>query len=252
MAKQQGINTYSGSIGNLNFYNSMYGPIVRKRSSLSRKKIFNDPKMIATVQNVSEFARASHQGKLLRDAVKQFLPFAKDNLLASRMQSILIKIVKTDSINDRGSRSLVNGDLTLLRKFELNKNAPFCSIFANNIQSTIDRADNKITINVPRFQPEINLRYPENTTHYKLASLCCEVDFVKQITYVDNYFTPMLIINDDLSDATRITHKLSKDSTLPVFLIFAVQFFELVNGQYHLLLNYDYNPAIILEVDQVR
>lgn len=252
MAKQKGINTFSGTLGNLNFYDSMFGPIVRKRTSMNRKRVYNDPRMLATVQNATEFSRASHHGKILRDAVKQFLPFAKDNLMAPRMQSLLIKTLKTDRINEKGSRSIINGDLTQLRQFEFNSRAPLFSLFANNIETAVNRTTGAVTVSIPPFQPEINLKYPRGATHYQLTSLCCEIDFEKESFQVDNYITPSLLINDDLANPINITHKFSKASRSPVFVVFAIQFFEETNGKSALLLNYDCNPAIILEVDQVK
>ena len=65
MARQKGIIKLRGTVGDITFYKSKDGHLVRERGGVDGNRIANDPAFKRTRENGSEFGRAGKSGKLL-------------------------------------------------------------------------------------------------------------------------------------------------------------------------------------------
>ena len=122
MAKQTGIIKLKGTIGGISFYKTSDGHLAREKGGVDKSRIQNDPAFQRTRENGSEFGRAGKGGKILRTAIRLLLQNAKDKRVVSRLTKTLVAVTKTDTTNERGLRTLQDGDLGLLLGFEFNLN----------------------------------------------------------------------------------------------------------------------------------
>lgn len=70
MARQKGIITIEGTLGNITFFKSQDGYMAREKGGVSAEKIASDPAFERTRENNAEFGRAGKASKLLRTSVK--------------------------------------------------------------------------------------------------------------------------------------------------------------------------------------
>ena len=89
---------------------------------MDKSRIANDPAFQRTRENGAEFGTAGKGGKLVRNAIRILLQNAKDKRVVSRLTTDLLKVVKTDTTNERGLRTVQDGNLALLKGFEFNLN----------------------------------------------------------------------------------------------------------------------------------
>ncbi|MBO9635948.1 MAG: hypothetical protein J7578_22790, partial [Chitinophagaceae bacterium] len=82
----------------------------------------NDRSNNRVKENNTEFRKAMKAGQLIRYASRHLIAKASLPSLSkiNRMQSVLMRIIKTDGISDRGSREVSKGDLSLFRGFDIN------------------------------------------------------------------------------------------------------------------------------------
>ncbi len=251
MAKQLSINEIQGTIGNLTYFKCKTGFKVRRRTSLDRYRIMNDPRMSVTRDNMLEFTHSAKAGALLRHAVKEHLVFARDSFLIARLLKTMRLIVNTDLIHDRGKRRVDFGDLSLLKGFDFNIEARFESIFQVPINSTIDRASGVTQIDIAPFDALNMLKHPLEVTHFRFISSGCEVDFKNETYKSDNQTSGFYPVDGTMTPAVSLTHNVRPDSSLPLFQMLGVQFFELVNGHYYPIKGIGFNPFAIVGVDKV-
>jgi hypothetical protein len=142
MGKQKGVIPLKGRVGELIFYTTQYGQIVRSKGSLSRERIARDPSFRTREQN-SEFGNAVRAAKLLRDSVCILGADIFDNRLTPRLNKIMNAIKSLDDIHERGKRTVATGIThpearVLLEGFNFNENAIFSLILSRPFSFDLD------------------------------------------------------------------------------------------------------------------
>ena len=153
MARQKGIIKLEGTIGDISFYKSKDGHLARTKGGVEADRIKNDPTFQRTRENGKEFGRAGKAGKLLRTSLRQYLQKAADSRMVSRLTRDLVKVVKSDQTNERGERTAMDGDLTLLKGFEFNVEGKLGSTFYTSYEVNVDRTTGELIVSVPSFSP---------------------------------------------------------------------------------------------------
>jgi len=139
MARQKGAHRLTGTIGELTYYRSKNGYIVREASSLSAQRLAIDPAFARTRENMSEFGRAGKSGKYIRTAFRSLIQNAKDSTLVGRLTKEIMQVIKTDSTSARGLRTVTEGDTRLLQGFDFNNDAKLGATIFAPYTATIDR-----------------------------------------------------------------------------------------------------------------
>ncbi len=85
MAQQKGHLPVKGRIGNLSFYKTQDGYLVKDKGGISKSRIASDPAFQRARENGAEFGRAGKAGKLLRNALKAVSQKASDGRAVSRL-----------------------------------------------------------------------------------------------------------------------------------------------------------------------
>ena len=228
MAKQRGAMQAQGSIGDINFYKTQDGFLIRQHTGIDPQRIKTDPKFKRTRENGAEFGVAAKAGKLFRDTFSAVLQSGSDNRVISRLVKTLMQVVHTDTAR-RGQRTVAAGDLTLLENFECNISAPFGATMKANISvASIDRPTGKTTLTIDSFIPEKMVSAPIGATHFKIVTGAALIDFANVIQTVDFQSTPAQLC--DVADpvpAVTLTNTLPAASTLPLFLLVGIEFYQL-------------------------
>lgn len=250
MARQTGVIKLQGKIGDLSFYRSNGEDLVRTKGGVDANRIKNDPAFERTRENGSEFGAAGKAGKLLRTALRTLLLKSADKKITSRLTREMVKAVQADTINARGQRNMVDGDSTVLRGFNFNEKARIGSTVFFGWLATVDRVAGEVTLDIDAMVPAEAISVPGGATHAKLVAGSAEVDFAAESFVSDSGATAEIALGHQNEAAQNIVLNFTAASTLPVFVVFGVEFYQEVNGQMYSLKNGAYNALALVEVDQ--
>ncbi|WP_179374342.1 hypothetical protein [Winogradskyella wichelsiae] len=249
MARQTGIIKLKGTIGDISFYKSADGHLARYKGGVDKNRIANDPAFQRTRENGSEFGRAGKGGKVIRNAIRVLLQNAKDSRVVSRLTKSLVAITKTDAVNERGLRTIEDGDMNTLLGFEFNVNGKLgATLFAPYV-TTYDRATGEVNVDLVAFAPTVRITAPSGTTHYKLVMGAAELDFANEASVFESSETAILPYDGVDTAAMNLTVTLTAASVLPVIQVVGIAFYQEVNGQMYPLKNGAYNALSVAQID---
>lgn len=251
MAKQTGIIKLKGTIGDISFYKSADGHLARYKGGVDKNRIANDPAFQRTRENGSEFGRAGKGGKVIRNAIRVLLQNAKDKRVVSRLTKILVAVTKTDAVNERGLRTIEDGDMNTLLGFEFNINGKLgATLFAPYV-TAYDRAAGNVDLDIAPFAPTVRIAAPGGTTHFKIVMGATELDFPNEASVFESAETAILPYDGADTAAIDLSVALTANSVLPVLQVVGVEFYQEVNGQMYPLKNGAFNALSIARVDTV-
>ncbi len=249
MAQQKGILKIKGTMNDMTFYKSGDGYLVKEKSEVSKNKIATDPAFERTRENNSEFGRAGKSSKLLVNAVRLSLQNASDGRVFSRLLKQMMRVIKADATSTRGQRNVIDGESELLSDFDFNINAKLSTTLYAPYTMGINRVTGKLTIDIAAYNPSALIAAPAGSTHYKINSTGCEIDFANEVYTTMDFQTAYLPLNTVPTAALAIEHSLPANSTHPLFLLLGIQFFQEVNGAQYALRNGAFNALSIVLVD---
>ncbi len=249
MARQRGPLKVQGTLGDINFYKSQDGYLIREKGGVSGKRIKKDPVFQRTRENGMEFGSAARAGKLLRMAVQQLLLHA-DNRVVSRLHQQMMRVLHADPSSARGQRNVVDGDVNLLHHFEFNNRSPLSATFFAPYSGTIDRVLGTITLEVPAFVPVEMILAPGGATHYKIISAGAEIDFTERTFIVDTLESTVLPWDGVPTVALHHSLQVTAASTHPLFLAFSIVFYQEINGEMYLLQDGVFSSTAVVKVSK--
>lgn len=251
MAKQTGIIKLKGTIGDISFYKSSDGHLARAKGGVDANRIATDPAFQRTRENGSEFGRAGKGGKVLRNSIRILLQKAKDKRVVSRLTAALLKVVKSDTTNARGERTIQDGNFSLLEHFEFNINAKLASTLFTNFRTTFDRVSGDGKLLVSKFVPTVSIAAPSGATHYNLSLCTAEVDFDNE-TFTSEIDETGVVPYDTVETANlEITTSTNANSILPILQVVSIEFYQEVNGEMYSLKNGAYNAMSVKLAENV-
>lgn len=249
MAQQKGIIKIEGTIGELTFYKSQDGHLVKTKGGVSAERIATDPTFVRTRENGQEFANAASAGKMLRDTFRVMMLTASDNRVTSRLTKLMTDIKNEDTTSARGERNVGVGiatpaGLQRLNGFEFNINAMLTSIvYASGV--TIDLVTGVVTI--PNLTPINDIAYPSGATHVSFSAGYAVVNFAggdSDIKFTNKVNLP---IDGTTSSVTLTASAVPSGSGTKIFAV-EVEFFQEVNGVQYSLKNGAFNALAIVNV----
>lgn len=251
MAQLKSILKLQGKIGDLTFFKTQNGYQAREKTGVSASRIASDPKFQRTRENNAEFGRAGAAAKKLRDALRPFIQLTSDSRMANRLSSRILRIIKSDRVNDRGERRVLPENLQLLRNFNFNTAAELSNTFFIPVQSSMDANSGTGTITLPAFDPKAVILRPEGATHYQFSAAIVSVDFeAEEGGYVFHMEeSEMLSLSALRAEALTLAPSVGTAGTAPLFLAFAISFYQEVNGKQYSLNNGAYNALMLINID---
>lgn len=232
MAKQ--INRHiklAGTIDDISFYKSQDGFLARAKGGVSADRIKSDPKFENTRNNGLEFGIGGKASLLFRETFKPEIKRAADNRAASRITQLMVRILKTDPVNDYGKRQVYEGNMALLDEFEFNNAVPFRLAMGLPVVTDIDRVTGEVTVQVPAHVPKTHIAAPDGTTHYSFFAAAAAMDFAGNISEVVRQNAVAMPWDTNPAVAATQTLTLSANSTLPLFLLVGIEFTIVINGK---------------------
>ncbi|MGK7392850.1 MAG: hypothetical protein ACNS60_21020 [Candidatus Cyclobacteriaceae bacterium M2_1C_046] len=252
MARQKGIIKLKGSIGDVSFYKTQDGYLAREKGGVDADRIKNDPAFQRTRENGSEFGRAGKAGRTLRTALRLMLQNASDRRVTGRLTRELVKVVKTDTTNIRGERTVKTGDLNLLQGFDFNINGKLRSTLYAQYAILLDRVAGNVSIELDDFVPNKTISYPAGATHMKLVAGVAEIDFDSENFKFAQDESALMPIDETLIQGMSLSPALTPDSPDHVFIVLGIEFKQEVNGEMYPLKNGAYNPLTIVKIDPLQ
>jgi hypothetical protein len=249
MAKQASIIKLEGTIDDITFVKTQDGYRARKAGRISASAIASDPGFQRTRENMAEFGRAGNAGRVLRHAFSTLLKNAKGKRVISRLVKELMKAIKADTVNPRGLRNAVDGELGFLQGFEFNSGANLKTTLSALYTTTIDRVTGVMSVNVPSLVPTEAITAPEGATHYRMVCGGAAIDFEAETYTTDIEESAYQPWTAATAPALSLTANVTAASTHPLFLVVGIQFFQEVNGTYYALKSGEHNALSIVKVD---
>ncbi len=251
MAKHNGIIPIKGTVGNMTFLDTKDGLIVRKKSNFDGSRIATEANFIRTRENMAEFSRAGNAGRVLRQALAAIMDKASDKRVTSRLTGQLVRVVKADTVNDRGKRNVLDGELELLQGFEFNKNSSLHTSFKQQFFPSIDRVTGTLKVDIAAFAAAELVAAPTGSTHYRLFIAGSSVDFELEHFETSIKSTDPLPAGDAASPAISLVSNVTANSTHPLFLVLGIEFMQIVNGKNYPMKDNSFNSMAIVQVSGV-
>jgi hypothetical protein len=252
MARQKGVLNLEGKAGTLSFYQGRDGYVARQSNGMNGRRIFEDDAFIRTRENGAEFGRAGKAGKLLRTALRTLILGVADSRMTNRMIREMLKVVQSDPANRRGERTAAHGDAAILKGFEFNGSASLTQILFAPFEATIERAAGTGRIMLPPFNPQKMFSIPKGATHYCFLLGIASADFDDEKTVQAVSVSDAHELMDSETETLTLSISLPEQAgQLPVFLVFGVEFVQVVNGQRYGMNNANHNVLSIVEVDRL-
>ena len=246
MALQQSINEIEGTIRNLTYYRRGNKFFLRAKSSMTKEKYYANERMLRPKLNNNEFGYAARSCKTIRHAINELLCQSTDTNMIARLNATLLKVVKTDTINDVGERKIEKGNLSLLKGFNMNLDSSLDNIFPVQYQSSINRNKGSLLLNVAPFDISQTIRLNPFSNYFRIRTACIEVDFNLQTAKADIIDSEFIPCNQTTARFNH-QHTFSKQSGLPLILFMSVEFYQQTNGELVMLKNREFNPRTIID-----
>jgi hypothetical protein len=142
MAKQDSTLKFNGTIDGLSYYKQNGEYRVRRKGGPTRAQYKESPSFEGARQHGHEFGRASKGGKLIRTAFREMTRMASDPYMDSRLNKLLLQIVKSDPGHAIGERTIMGGQKELLKGFDFNSDSKFRQCFHGQYSATVNTKKN--------------------------------------------------------------------------------------------------------------
>jgi hypothetical protein len=162
-----------------------------------------------------------------------------------------VKVLHADSTNQRGQRNVVDGKLELLEGFEFNIYGKLGTTLYAPYTTTVNRLSGSLTVDIPSFVPLNMIAAPLGATHFKIVSAGAEVDFESKTYTVDTKASDLLPWDSTATTAINLANTMKSNSSLPLFLVLGIEFYQEVNGEEYPLKNGSFNALSIVKVSVV-
>jgi hypothetical protein len=168
--------------------------------------------------------------------------------MVARLVKELMRVIKSDEVNERGHRNVADGKLELLEGFEFNSTGIFSTTFQAKYTATIDRDAGSMTLDIAEFIPTKFVFVPKGCTHFKIISAGVEIDFEKKNYVADTKATEVIAWDGNVMGPVSLRNSVNPKSSLPLFLAAGIEFYQHVNGKLYPMENGAYNALTLLKV----
>ncbi len=239
-----------GPTQNMSIYRKRNGEYaLRRKGGPTAKRFAKDPNYAQARINTSEFGQAAKGSALIRKAFRTMIPKVANDVLHSRLTGVCKAVINSDSTQPRGSRMLMNGDLSLLRNFSFNPEGKLGLLGNIPFHHTTDRNTGIVRIGMPAFAPAGVIRFPKHATHARLKAGVAVLDFGQEtFTFASTSSTPFSKGNKPINPE-ELTVQIPAGTSSPLFIAMAIEFMIWEKGVFIPVLNCDGNSMQLTGVD---
>lgn len=217
---------------------------------LTADRIKNDPLFERTRENMAEFSRAGKAAKLMRSIFRDVTINAKDKITQARLLKVMSRTITTDPVNERGARTVNNGDPLQLQGFNFNVRAGISDSLFVRCPVSFNRASGEVTVNIPAFIPRNMVQQARGTTHFRIVAAAAAINFDTEQYEYAMQGTPELPYNSDPVQAAALTLALPANSKDTVVAVLGIEYYQRVNTRSYALKSGDHNATSIVLVDK--
>ena len=252
MAQQKGfIRLKTGSMGDTTFVKTKDGYRAQEKMVVNSAKFKTDPAFARVRENASNFSRAAKNGQVIRASANALLQTAKDPKVVSRLVHTILQIIKKDPVSPRGQGNIIDGPTLELVGFDFNADAKLTVVVPAVMKPVVNRVTGQITLNMPSFIPTAGVVPPAGTTHFEILSAGAEIDFALGTFVAEQKQTAILPWDSNPTAAISLVHQVTANSTLPLFLVAGIKFYQQHNTFMYPLNKQDINALRIIDVNKV-
>lgn len=253
MAQQESMIKLKGRVGDLTFYKNNKGYQVRQAKGVDPARVKKDPSFIRSRENASEFGRAVRAAKLLRDALRPLLLHQTDSTLVNRLNSRMLRILKSDDLNRRGERVVRPGNTGMLKYFDFNCNAPLHETLLFRYSVAVDTSAGIVQLHIPACYPKQAIVSPREAMYLRFTAAVVRMDF----TGVEEAhpYPPLALQTTELLPLTGKLPELTLDLTIdggigsgPVIVLLGLSYFECFGSELYPLKSKEGSSLGIVEV----
>jgi len=216
----------------------------------SADRIKTDPAFERTRENMAEFGRAGKAAKLLRTIFRDVTINAKDRVTQARLAKVTSRIISTDPVNERGARTVNNGDLPQLQNFHFNARAGISDSLFVRCPVNFNRASGEVTVNIPAFIPRNMVQQARGTTHFRIVAAAATINFDTEQYEYAMQGTSELPYNSDPTQAATLTMALPANSKDTVVAVLGIEYYQRVNSRSYALKSGEHNATSVILVDK--
>lgn len=230
MARQSGPMKFTGTVGDVIFYERKGEYFLKKKPHFDAKRFATDPAFAIQRKNMAELSCSSKASKLIRQAFAIPLTQLDGCDIHNRLNRVMYKVIKGDTTNERGRRNPTDGEITLLEGFDFNEKSELRkSPLLPPFTASIDRKTGIMAIVFPKFARKKNVAIPPNATHFMLRITGAELNFDgnQHIQAAQSVDFP---IKGPLPDQLTLQVSLPPGSQHPLLLALSISFLQECNG----------------------
>ncbi len=250
MAKHKGVIRFTGTIDGLTYYESKYGPLVRKKAGPSAEQVKKDPAFQRLRENGKEFGNCGKATKTFRAVLMPLLKDARDFQVTPRIIKLMAAIKNLDTLSIRGKRNVGTGIVAptakdLIKGFDFNEAAPLHRVLKKPY--TVNTGTG--VIGITGLKPKQDLDYPKGATHVKITGGWARIDFAATPGKGELILTNQVILplNGVLNNVVLTPVSLQGGSGKDIFVL-QIVFFQEVNSVEYSLKNGEFNSMGLVEL----
>lgn len=169
MATQDKLGNWKGKLGPYTFR------VLGDLNVIQRRPGKGNVKVSAVTKTYNrEFCLASNRARMIRQLLRPLFAGFNDGGMANRLNRQLLKVMKSNQTLPMGERDVYDGDLSLLDQFDFNSRAPFASAFQPQLEILGGAGD--LSLEIPAFQPALELAFPPGAVACRLKLLLSALD----------------------------------------------------------------------------
>lgn len=176
MPKQTGPLPIEGTLGDLIFYKTIHGHLVRRKGNLNKERVSTEAAFEGSRKASSEFGRAGAASGLLRNEIKKHLPYVGDGQTHARLSKLFGEIIRADKSQPVGQRQVQLENIAALKQFEWKQDHPLSRSFWGQCGGSMS-PEGKLSITMNAFDPKRDLAWPHGATHAVISVVCLSANF---------------------------------------------------------------------------
>lgn len=239
-----------GATQKMTFYRKKNGEFgFKKKGGISTDRFLNDPSFEMMRLNTQDFAKAGKASKLIKRAFDPMTPKQATKGLFARLTQRCKAVIKSDTTHERGFRNLLDGDLTLLTKFEFVTPGVLVDKLRVPFTQAIDRAAGTVSISLPEFIPAEMIAFPETATHCRLKLGAAALNLGEDTHTFSTATSADILQGKEPVAAATLTAQIPAGTTDLVLAALALEYFNLEHGVMYPVRDANFTLMRLIAVD---
>jgi hypothetical protein len=226
MATLDNNSNISGSIGNYVYYKLNGKQCVRRKPGKRPESFKTSPSFDRVRKNMVEFGKAIRAAALLKNALGIGKSYCLDPQYFGRLSATMLKVLKSDTINPHGARSIMDGNLELLENYTPYKAPLFKSSHGTPYQCSINKSSGQVVFEMETFNPKKCILELPVAKFFQFTFISVEVDFGTGTMYVQENSTPTLERVDRRIAAIELKNNLVSPENKAIILALRMKMFN--------------------------